>query len=231
MTTTAGLLLVLLPVWFNACFGLLAARFDYPDILRAPAGQVLARFSGGGTGLVVLWWAFALSALALAPAAVLLGDVFAGAGASLTHLTVLAGVLAALVQLVGLMRWPFLVGELARQHAAAAPGSARREAVEVTFIALNRLFGVAIGEHLGYGLTGLWTAGFSASILRTEVVPSWLGWPGLAISAALIIGSLEFVGPHERHGWPAAAKLVPVAYVAWSVYLFALGAALLAGSA
>lgn len=53
-------------------FGLLAARFDYPDILRRPTGEVLARFREGGTALVLIWWAFMLTAVLLAPVVVLL---------------------------------------------------------------------------------------------------------------------------------------------------------------
>jgi hypothetical protein len=48
---------------FNSAFALLAARFDYPDILREPTADVLAKFRAGGTSLVLLWWAFALTAV------------------------------------------------------------------------------------------------------------------------------------------------------------------------
>ena len=61
--TVAGVLLIALPLAFNAAFALLAARFDYPDVLRRPTGEVLARFAAGGTPLVLLWWAFALTAV------------------------------------------------------------------------------------------------------------------------------------------------------------------------
>jgi hypothetical protein len=46
-TTIAGLLPIGVPVAFNAAFGLLAARFDYPDVLRKPTGAVLAAFRAG----------------------------------------------------------------------------------------------------------------------------------------------------------------------------------------
>ena len=68
----AGVVLIVLPIAFNVAFGMLAARFDYPDVLRKPTHEVLARFREGGRSLVLLWWAFALTALALAPAVVLL---------------------------------------------------------------------------------------------------------------------------------------------------------------
>ena len=61
----------------------------------------------------------------------------------------------------------------------------------------------------------------------TNAMAPWLGWVGVPIGLALLFGSLEFVGPHERAGWPLAGTIVPVAYVAWSLWLIALGIALL----
>lgn len=109
-----GTLLIALPLAFNACFAGLAAKFDYPDILRRPTDEVLARFREGGNGLVLLWWAFAMTALLLAPTAVLLSSSLDGAGGELRDLAATIGVLAALVQFLGLIRWPFLVPYLAR---------------------------------------------------------------------------------------------------------------------
>ena len=50
---------------------------------------------------------------------------------------------------------------------------------------------------------------------------------GLVIGVALLIGTLEFVGPNERDGWPLAGTIVPVAYIAWSIWLIVLGLLLL----
>ena len=92
---------------------------------------------------------------------------------------------------------------------------------------LHRLLGVGIGEHLGYLLTGFWTLLVAASILSTAVLPGWLGVIGLPIGVALLLGTLEFVGPNERDGWPLAGTVVPIAYVAWSLWLVVLGVFLL----
>jgi hypothetical protein len=126
-TTIAGLLLLGLPVAFNAAFALLAARFEYPDILRRPTDDVLAAFRAGGTSLVLLWWAFALTAVLLAPAVVLLSGAISDADATLLDVATTVGVLAALVQFLGLVRWPFLVPYLARATAEpdASPAAAR----------------------------------------------------------------------------------------------------------
>jgi hypothetical protein len=121
------------------------------------------------------------------------------------------------------------VPELARRYVAAEgpEGAADRRAIELAFAMLHRLFGVGIGEHLGYLLTGLWTLLVAASILSTVILPGWLGVIGLPIAVALLTGAFEFVGPNERDGWPLAGTIVPIAYIAWSLWLIGLGVFLL----
>jgi hypothetical protein len=227
-TTIAGLLLIGLPVAFNAAFALLAARFDYPDILRRPTDDVLAAFRAGGTSLVLLWWAFALTAVLLAPAVVLLSGAISDADATLLDVATTVGVLAALVQFIGLVRWPFLVPYLARAAAESDASPARREAVDVVFQSFNRYLGVAVGEHLGYGLTGAWTTLAGAALTQTSAVPVWIGVIGLVIGPLLMVCSLEFVGGHESTGWKLAERLTAPTYIAWSLWLAATGVALLA---
>ena len=43
-----GVLLIVAPVWFNTTFALLGRQFEYPDILRRPADEILDRFRAGG---------------------------------------------------------------------------------------------------------------------------------------------------------------------------------------
>jgi hypothetical protein len=109
-----GLLLLVLPVAYNLFFTLLARSFDYPDILRQPTDQVLERFTAGGSRLVLIWWGFAMSAVLLAPAVVLLSATLADADPTVLGLATAIGLLAALVQFLGLVRWPFAVPHLAR---------------------------------------------------------------------------------------------------------------------
>jgi len=226
-STIAGLLLIALPLAFNAAFALLAARFDYPDVLRRPTDEVLAAFRASGTALVLLWWAFALTAVLLAPAVVLLSSAVPDADATLLDVATTVGVLAALAQFLGLVRWPFLVPYLARVAAEPDAGPARREAVDVVFQSFNRYLGVAVGEHLGYLLTGAWTTLAGAALIQASAVPGWLGVAGLVVGPVLMLCSLEFVGSHEPGGWRLAMRLTPPAYVAWSLWLIATGVALL----
>jgi Domain of unknown function (DUF4386) len=224
--TLAGMLLIALPIAFNVAFGMLAARFDYPDVLRRPTGEVLAAFRAGGRSLVLLWWAFTLTALALAPAVVLLAGSIADADGTLLAVATVVGVLASLVQVLGLVRWPFLVPYLARVADEPGLSEARREAVDVVFQSVNRYLGVAVGEHLGYALTGAWTTLAGVALTQTAAAPAWIGGVGIIIGPVLALCALEFVGG-RADGWKVAEKLTPIAYVAWSLWLAATGVALL----
>jgi uncharacterized protein DUF4386 len=230
MTTTsvAGILLIVVPIGFNVAFSLLAARFDYPDVLRRPTSEVLERFRAGGTRLVLTWWVFALTAVGMVPLVVVLSRAVADANVTLLSVATTTGVLAAVVQFLGLVRWPFLVPYLARTDAEPNVSSARREAVDVVFQAFNRYLGVAVGEHLGYLFTGVWTTLVGVALVQSTTVPDWIGVLGVIIGPVLSLCSLEFVGSHELTGWKVAEKLTPLAYIAWSLWLIGTGITLLA---
>jgi len=217
-------LLIAVPIAFNLAFFELGRAFDYPNILREEPDEILRRFAAGGSGLILRWEALLLSALAMLPLVALLA-VGLGAPAPMTVASIVVGSAAAVVQAIGLVRWPFAVPELARRYVAAEgpDAAATRGAIEVTFATLHRLLGVGIGEHLGYLLTGVWTLLVAGSIISTAVLPGWLGLFGIPIGLALLVGTLEFVGPNEEHGWALAGTIIPIAYIAWSIWLIALG--------
>jgi hypothetical protein len=223
----AGVLLIAAPIWFNAWFAVLARRFDYPDILRRPTEQVLARFKAGGSSLILAWWAFMASGGLLIAAAVLLSRVLAPQAPTVSLLALVVGVLAGLVQVLGLLRWVYLVPSLARMYEDPDADEAARAAAAVTFRAFHQYLGVGVGEHLGYLLTGAWTGLVGIAVLRGDAVATWLGWVALPIGAGLIASSAEFLGPNEEGGWELAGKAVPALYVLWSLWLVALGITLL----
>jgi hypothetical protein len=229
MTTqlVTGVLLLILPIAYNVLYARLSRTFDYPDILRRPTREVLGRFADGGSALVLTWWGFALSAVVLAPAVVMLSATLADANGTVLALATTAGVLAALVQFLGLIRWPFAVPYLARTAADPEASPATQAAVEVTFQTLNRYLGVAVGEHLGYLLTGAWTALAGVALVQSDVLHPVFGIVGIVLAPLFLVGSAEFVGPFEPRGWKVAGGLVPIAYIGWSLWLLATGIALL----
>lgn len=230
MTTRSitGGLLIALPVAYNILYSLLASSFDYPDILRRPTGEVLERFAAGGSRLILMWWGFAMSAVLFAPTAVLVSATFADANATVLSLASSMGVLAALVQFLGLIRWPFAVPHLARTLADPTATQTTKEAVDVVFQTINRYLGVAVGEHLGYMFTGVWTGLAGLAMVQSAVLPPAFGIIGLILAPLFVICAMEFVGSFEARGWKVAGTLVPFVYIGWSLWLLATGIALLA---
>jgi hypothetical protein len=222
-----GVLLIILPLAFNLFFFLLGRRFDYPNILRSPTEEVLSRFKAGGVSLKLIWYGFLLTAVLLAPLAVLVGQVLDRDGLAIVPTATVVGVLAAVVQFLGLARWPFLVPTLARKYDDPASTEAAREATVVVFESFHTYLGVAIGECLGYLFTGAWTVLVGIAMLQSSAFDAWLAWPGIAIGLALVVGSLEFVGPFEEKGSKLAGAIVPIAYIAWSLWLVISGIVLL----
>ncbi len=221
LTTVTGLLLIVVPLAFNVTFFLLQRSFSYPDILRQPPAQILQRFHAGGAPLRRLWYAFTLSAILFLPVPVLVHQLF-GAGAP-WYLAVgtVIGVLASLVQVLGLIRWPFLAPTLAAIYVDPGSSPAQRDSAAVTFQAFHHYAGVAVGEHLGYLFTSVWTLLLSLAILQTSVVNPLFGWLGIVPALGV------FMGVFEATGFKAAGVINAISYILWSLWLIALGAALL----
>src|SRR4051794_3721015 len=111
----AGLLSILMPLAFSVCFTLLQSLFEYPDILRQPTADILAKFQAGGSGLIIVWYAMSMTAVLFLPVVVLLHRLLAEHEASATlWVATVFGIVAGVVQTFGLLRWPFLVPHLAQ---------------------------------------------------------------------------------------------------------------------
>jgi hypothetical protein len=217
-----GVLLIIVPIAFNVFFMLLGRFFNYPDILRKPTADILGRFTQGGPQLIRIWYGFALSAVLFMPVVVLLHQVLLRDDMPYLWVASTIGVLAAAMQFLGLIRWPFLVPYLARTYNDPAASQATRDATTVTFQAFHRYAGVAIGEHLGYLFTSIWTLLVGIAMAGSPLFSPWLGW------AALIPAAGIFVGLFEEAGFKPAGAINAISYILWSVWLLAAGIGLLA---
>src|SRR5687768_4045250 len=96
-------LLIAAAVLTGMAFTMLGSIFNYPDVLKEPAHSVLAAFRAS-QGPVMLWFAIlALAAALFAPIAIGVGKLSARPA---MRIAVPIGIVAAVVQVIGLMRWP-----------------------------------------------------------------------------------------------------------------------------
>ncbi|SFU03420.1 protein of unknown function [Geodermatophilus amargosae] len=208
-------LLITAAVLANVAFTGLGAVFDYPDVLKQPAGDVLASFRDS-QGAVTAWFlALALSAALLAPIAVGVGRL---STARPMRWAVPIGMAAAAVQVVGLLRWPLLVPGWATTAAGADPVAAAD--ARSSFGTANRVLGNVIGETGGYLLTAAWTL-FVLAALGTAFAGRWfvaLGSVSAALVAAGVLSPLDL---------PLVDTANFVGYVLWSAWLLAFAAVLI----
>ena len=214
----AGLLLILVPVAFTICFTLLQMLFEYPDILRQSTADVLTKFQAGGTRLIAVWYALTLTAVLFIPVVVLMHRVLAAQEATVTlWIATVFGVIAGLAQTLGFLRWPFLVPHLAATYLAPDATEAQRATAALVFEAFHRYAGMAVGEHLGYLSTSVWTFLIALLMLRAPLFGRWLGLSGMALAVGVATGLLE------PAGWEPAGAINAVSYLAWALWLVILG--------
>ena len=75
----------------------------------------------------------------------------------------------------------------------------------------------------------MWRALVGVAMLDSSAFEAWLDWPGTIIGLFLVVGSLEFVGRFEEQGWKLAGVIVPITYIAWTLWIAISGLVLLVG--
>jgi hypothetical protein len=134
------------------------------------------------------------------------------------RIAVPVGIAAAVVQVIGLMRWPILVPGYASDAASSNAGIAA--AGRDSFTTASDILGTALGETVGYLLTATWTALVIVALGR-RYAGRWFQLLGAA-SAALVLAGV--VSPL---GLPVIDTANFVGYVLWSVWLIAFGVVIL----
>ena len=205
---TTALLMIAAAVLVNVAFTGLGIVFDYPDVLKEPPAEVLASFRASQFAVAGWFVALALGAALLAPVAIGVGRL---STARAMRWAVPVGIAAALVQVVGLLRWPLLVPGWAASGDPAAL---------YAFGTANRVLGNLIGETGGYLLTAAWTV-LVLVALGARFTGRWFVALGAVAAVLVLVGVLS----------PLDLPLVDLAnfvgYVLWSVWLVAFGIVLL----
>ncbi len=197
--------MVLAAVLVNVAFAGLGAVFDYPDVLKEPADEVLASFPAAQAAVTGWFLVLALGAALLAPVAVGVGRL---SDSRAMRWAVPVGIAAAVVQVVGLLRWPLLVPGWAATAAGGDPAAAAAGAFETA----NRVLGNLIGETGGYLLSAAWTG-----LVLFALGSSFAGRLFVALGAVSAV--LILAGVASPLNVPLIDMANFVGYVLWSIWL------------
>ena len=221
---TTGALFVAGALTFAAAATALSSTFDWPDILREPAEVVLPAFVAGGTSLVWTWFATAWTYAVLIVPILLLPAVLGRRSDPALRVASYVGATSVVLSLIGFLRWVFVVPPLADSYVAG--DAVTRAAVDAAWTAQHQFGGALLGEHLGQLLAIAWSVAVSVTILRTRVLPRWLGVVGLVVSALYLTnqGDILHTAVPDFPVWGLGGL---IGSSGWGLWVAALGAVLL----
>jgi hypothetical protein len=122
------------------------------------------------------------------------------------------------------LRWVFVVPALAREYVSG--DATTKAAVDAAWTAQHQFGGALLGEHLGQLLIIAWSITVSTIILRTGILPRWLGFSGLAVSLLYLLnqGDILATAVPEFPVWDLAGL---IGSTAWGLWVAAFGITLL----
>jgi hypothetical protein len=221
---TTGILFVVGAVAFAVAATVLSSTFNWPDILREPGSVVLPAVVAGGTSLVWTWFATAWTYAILLVPVLLLPAVLGRRNDPVLRAATYAGATSVLLSLVGFLRWVFVVPPLAESYVAG--DATTRAAVDAAWTAQHQFGGALLGEHLGQLLAIGWSVTLSVIILRSRVLPRWLGVAGLVVSAVYLLNQGDILATAVP-GFPVWDLAGLLGSTGWGLWVAALGVTLL----
>ena len=221
-----GLFFILGAVLVNIPYALLIVNFDYPDILRAPVDQILAQFQAGGNGLIYTWLAFAWVGLPMLFGAIMLKHILEKENSLFLETATTIGVIGFVVQVIGLLRWVFVVPVIARIFNDPTTTKTMGESLSVLFMGINQYGGVVLGEHMGQFFIIVWMSMISAIIYRSPIFARWVAWLGWIASAVYLLAQTELLAT-AIPGFPVIGWAGLSGSLLWLLWMILIGVFLL----
>lgn len=215
-----GWLLIIGSVALLIPYTILTIIFEYPDVLRQDVGTVLTKFHSGGATLIATWFAFAIAGIPLIPAYIMIGQKLEKKAVWVKTGTTL-GVIGLIVQMIGLLRWTFVVPIIADTYVNATDEATKSVAI-IAFKTMHQFGGVLLGEHVGQLFTIAWTVLLSRSFAQLKFFPSWVVWLGYISSFIYLLAQAELFST-VIPGFPFWNLAGFIGSTLWLIWLVAIG--------
>ena len=186
---TIGILLISGAIALLVPYTILTMIFEYPDILRKDTAIVLTKFHERGAQLIWTWFAFAITGIPLIPAFVMMGQRLEPRS-SMARVATSLGVVSLIVQMIGLLRWTFVVPVLADTFVNSTDEATKAAAI-MAFKTIHQFAGVLLGEHLGQLFAITWTIMISVLFSRLRILPIWINILGFVSSGIYLLAQAE----------------------------------------
>ena len=200
----------------------LGAAVGWPGSLSDPASIALPRLADNEGAVRFGYAAYLLYSVLFAVTITMLarlveGDLVRG----VRRLIIGFAIASAVARSLGIVRWLAPMPELADAYSTADDG--QRYTIERLYDALNS-YGGTIGEALGVGLFAAISIGLlSVGLVRSHLMPRWVGVWSVVSAIALAIGVVEFFGVDPGALLTVTVTVVQLWFLAIGIWLVARG--------
>jgi Domain of unknown function (DUF4386) len=201
-------------------YTMLTISFGYPDILREDPGIVLTKFHQGGAALIFTWFAFAMLGLPLLVAYIRIGQQLENRLPFIRWVSTI-GVISGIAQVIGLLRWVFVVPLIAGKYVEAV-NPATKEAATLAFQTIHQFAGVLLGEHIGQLFTIVWTLMICYVFIKLKMFSKWVSWLGIAASLIYLLAQAELFAT-VIPGFPVWSMAGFIGSTLWLIWLVVAG--------
>lgn len=201
-------------------YTMLTIIFEYPVILRQDTATILTKFHEGGNRLIFTWLAFGLAGIPLLPAYILMGKKLESRSVTAKIATTI-GIIGLIVQMIGLLRWTFVVPVLSSTFVNATDEATKAAAI-VSFKIIHQFAGVLLGEHLGQLFTITWTILMCVIFAKNKLMPSWINWLGGISAFIYLLAQAELLAT-VIPGFPVWSMAGFIGSTLWLIWLIIIG--------
>ena len=170
-----------------ACYFILAAVFQFPDILRVDGTTRFNLFQANQSIIVPTYYFWALTGfLQILMSSMLYSLIERKDALSLTAMVM--GILSGVFQLIGFIRWVVFIPLLSSAYQTGEISA------ELTFFfekIANGYLGMSLGEHMGNLFLAFWIFLASLSLYRSTVVHKSLARMGGIIGLLFMVSSIS----------------------------------------
>ncbi|NJM19383.1 MAG: DUF4386 domain-containing protein [Richelia sp. RM2_1_2] len=200
----------------------LGQAIDWPASLSQPASTVLPLLVEQSQPVFIGYFTYLIYSVLFYPISLLTIQILKSKSNNNPYLNLAVGfgIASMICRTLGIIRWLAPMPLMAKIYVQPSTSETTRTAIDVVYQALNQ-YGGSIGEVLGVSLfTTLWLIIVSVTILKTRILPRWLGMFGFISSMLLTTQLVELFGIDT-------GSFIAVSVSVFQLWLLAMGIACL----
>lgn len=191
---SSGIFIIIVAIGFALSQIGITKFFNYPEILRQPAQEVLQTYYDKRKKIQPCWVIFSLSSLMLIALSGVFYRLLNTKNTPYLIIGTFFGIAASIFYVIGLMRWVFLADNLSSKYMTINTSTEEKDTLVIIFEAFHVYCGNSIGETMGFLCMGLWITMVGFAITASTILPWEIGLLYIVCGFGIGIAPMEWIG-------------------------------------